>query len=538
MATIEPLGEGAYKAHGIPWDELKQVDPRPRKLGGDCYALQNRWAALALYRYASPAVQDDLFLDRLEVELSRALKLPGGRTFRHPPEEALYPYQQAGVQYALQRPHTLFGDEPGLGKTSQAIVTANESGAEKVLVVCPASVRLQWADQIRRWVWPRNAPTPDGLPMVNTVLKGSDGIYQGKLPSWTVISYDLIVRSKAIQEAIARRGFEFAILDEVHYLKSFEAQRTRALFGHPDVGDDNGLVGETDRVLGLTGTPLPNRPRECYAVARTMNWEAIGYLAEGPFRGRYNPSIPLPNGFSREEVARPWELQARLRAHFMVRRSKRAVLPQLPQVSWDILRLEPNAEVKRVLRAEEQTGIDPLTFNASDFKAQGAIATVRREMGEAKVPLVVDHVKRLFDGGEHKLVVFTWHREVLAQLREQLADFGVTHIQGGMTAKAAHEAKERFVQDPATRLFVGQIQSCGVGINGLQEVAQTAVFAEASWVPGDNEQAVDRLARIGQKGAVFAQFLVAPGGMDDKVLSSAIDKVHGVHAALDAVTGG
>ena len=818
MPIVTHTQDGGFKAHGVPWDELKKVESYPQSLGSGWYSLPTRWAALALYRYGDAAVQDDLFLEHLEVDLSRALEMPGARQFRHPPEEELYPYQKAGVQYTLGRPHTLIGDPPGLGKqaaldtkiltphgwttmgeirvgdqvigsdghptavtgvfpqgvkpsyrvtlqegastrcgpehlwavktannlkhgtgwmvktaqqlmdmgtqwadgenkwfipsvevqgddvdlpidpyvlgvgraleamglrvksgersipetyqhasfaqrlallrglmdadgsclknrstyhtksaqlaedvaslvrslggaakvrwynrenegkgheaqvtvrlnhcpfwgqrkagawepptgshrvskyiqsieyvgeeaqqcisvaapdglyvtddyivthnTSQSIVSANESGAQKVLVVCPASVRLQWADQIKRWVWPRNARTPTGLPMINLLLKGSDGVYQGKLPSWTIISYDLIARSKAIQEAVIRRGFDFVILDEIHYLKSFDARRTQAIFGHPDPKiNDVPVVSGASRILGLTGTPLPNRPRECYAVARTFNWDVIDRMGEKAFMGKYNPKVPTGGKFTTHDTARPWELQARLRASIMVRRDKRAVLPQLPAVSWDILRLEPNTAVKAVLRAEAQTGIDPLDFDTSNFQAQGAIATVRREMGEAKVPLVLDHVVMMLDGGEPKVVIFTWHRDVLTMLAEELDAFGVTTLKGGMTAKGAHEAKERFVQNPNVRVFIGQIQACGVGINGLQEVCQTAVFAEASWTPGDNEQAVDRLARIGQTGAVSAQFLVAPGGMDDKVLSASVGKAHDTHNVLDARAG-
>lgn len=534
MPIVTHTKDGGFKAHGVPHSELVKVENYPQSLGSGWYSIPTRWAALALFPYADDGVKDDLFLEHLEVQQSRALELPGVRQLQHPPEEELYPYQRAGVRYAQERKHTLFGDMPGLGKTSQAIVSANEKGAEKVLVVCPASVRLQWAEQVKRWVWPRNAPTPSGLPMINLLLKGSDGVYAGKLPSWTIVSYDLVTRSRAIQEAILRRGFDLTILDEVHYLKSFTANRTQVLFGNPEKNtNDNPIVAGSSTILGLTGTPLPNRPRECYAITRTFAWHAIDHMGEKGFLSKYNPKMPTGGKATKYSVARPWELQARLRANFMIRRNKRDVLPQLPAVSWEIMRLEPNKEVKAVLRAEAQTGIDPLDFDTSDFKAQGAIATVRREMGEAKVPLVVDHVGMMLDGGVHKVVIFTWHRDVLATLADKLASFGVTTLKGGMTANAAHAAKEKFVQDPNTRVFIGQIQACGVGINGLQEVCQTAVFAEASWTPGDNEQAVDRLARIGQEGAVTAQFLVAPGGMDDKVLSSSIGKAHDTHNVLD-----
>lgn len=487
------------------------------------------YAALAMWDIATPRAADSLFMERLEYEASWAQDYTA-REFRMPPWEDLFPFQKAGVAYKMDRDNTLIADQPGLGKTAQAIVIANELAAERVLVVAPASVRLQWRDMFYRWIWPRNHHTGTKCPVCNVILSSKDLIYKGPKPHWTILSYDLIVRSRVVYETLLKKHFDMIIFDEIHYLKTYEAQRTRALFG---TGNWEGIAQNADTLLGLTGTPLPNRPRECYAVARNFNWESIDLLSEDKFRAKYNPSRKMPSGYVLEQVGRLPELQNRLRCNFMVRRMKRDVMHQLPEVQYELTFIEPNAGVKAALREESMLDIDPMDLKSEDMDTQGALATVRREMGEAKVPLVVEHVSRLLNGGVDKLVVFTWHRTVLAMLNEELAPFGVVSVPGGSTATQKHERKRQFIQDPNTRIFMGNILACGTGTDGLQEVCSMAVFAEASWVPGDNDQAVDRLWRIGQQRNVLAQFLVAPGGLDAKVLGSALEKTEDIHNTLD-----
>ena len=256
-------------------------------------------------------------------------------------------------------------------------------------------------------------------------------------------------------------------------------------------------------------------------------------MSEDRFRFRFNPSITVPGGKMIEKTGRLPELQNRLRCNFMVRRLKKEVLHQLPSVTYELTYVEPNAGVKKALRHERMLGVDPLHLGQVDGDIMGRVSTVRREMGEAKVPLVVQHVRDLFDSGLEKLVLFTWHRSVLAHLADELASLGVVTVPGGSTATQKHVRKETFMQDPNTRIFIGNILACGTGTDGLQKVCSHVVFAEASWVPGENDQAVDRLWRMGQNRGVLAQFLVAEGGMDQRVLGSAIEKAGNIDTTLD-----
>jgi SWI/SNF-related matrix-associated actin-dependent regulator 1 of chromatin subfamily A len=479
------------------------------------YFTREPYAALALWDEADAAAQAQLWHLRNEWEASRASEWTGTR-HRQPADVALYPYQEAGVAYALERRHAILGDQPGLGKTAQAIVIANEIGAKRVLVVCPAAVRAQWAKAIRVW-------STQARPTVYLVNKSADGV--SPTAGWTIVSYDLC--RGTLRQTLENGGWDYVVIDEAHYLKTPDALRTRALFG----GGENewpGITQEVGKIVALTGTPLPNRPRECYTLVRNLCWDAFDWASYDQFAFKFNPSY-----MGREEVGRLPELQNRLRCNLLVRRLKREVLTQLPEVMFELSYVETTADVRRVLHAEAMIDIDPTDLTGTSMAVQGEISTLRREMGEAMAPQVVDHVKDALDGGVDKLVLFAHHRSVMDTLEAGLAKFGVCRIDGATSPVNREIRKRQFMTDPGKRVMLGNIQSMGTGVDGLQEVASLVIFAEASWVPGENHQAVDRLHRIGQRSAVLARFMVAEGSFAERILGTAIGKERNIHDALD-----
>lgn len=444
-----------------------------------------------------------------------------------PPDRELMPFQKAGVEYALGRKNVLIGDQPGLGKTAQAIVLANEMRAKRVLVICPANVRRHWRREIMAW---STAERPRGY----LIEKSSDGVSPTAL--FTITSFELM-RSPSIHAALMREHFDLIVIDEAHYLKTPQALRTRALFGGGQFR--TWLAQRAEKVVALTGTPLPNRPRECYTLARALCWDAIDWMSEDAFKFRFNPSFKdWETGFAREDVGRLPELQARLRCNFMVRRMKSEVLTQLPAKTLEVVQLDPDADVKKVLRAEGPLTNLPLDelykLIATDFSVGGTpISTLRRMMGEATAPLVADHLEYLLDSGVEKMFVAVHHRSVMKLLVERLGKHGVVTIDGSTSPAGREMRKEEFVNDPKCHFLFGQLQAAGIGIDGLQHASSFVVFAEASFVPGENEQFIDRLHRHGQKSHVQAQFLVAPGSISEKILGDFVAKAHEIHDALD-----
>lgn len=493
------------------------------------------YAAASFGGFATPRALENLTPLLREIEASKALT--SGAHIRVPSDKELWPFQKASVAYALQRKYTLIADQPGLGKTPIAIAYANEIRARRILCIVPANIRRQWERRIREWStmrWPYS---------VYPVYHGRDGIHP--TANWTVISYDL-ARDPAILAALLRGTYDLLILDEAHMLKTMTTKRTRAVFGdniHPDFTP---LAAQCGAVMALTGTPLPNRPREAYVLARNLCWDAIDFASEDDFRERFNPSR-MEEGerynaekkcmetyrYIDERAGRHAELQNRLRVNFMARHLKREVMPQLKMPVFDIIHLTETSAVKQALAAEKLLDIDPETFQGADMTIDGQFAIVRQQMGIALAPQVADYMDMLIDGGEEKLVLAGWHHAVLDIWQDKLEHHGIVRIDGRTSAKQKDRNVQRFREDPSIKICMGNMQSMGTGTDGLQDVCNHVLIGEPSVVPGDNEQMVDRLDRGGQDHTVQAEFFVAPNSIMERILASSLRKMQVTHAALD-----
>lgn len=489
------------------------------------------YAAAAFGSYATPAARQQI--GGILAAIASSWKASSGAHVRMPADKELWEFQKADIEYALQRNNTLIGDQPGLGKTPVAICFANEIAAKRVLVLCPASIRLQWVKRIREWTtmpWPY---------VVHPILHGRSGVHP--TAQWTVVSYDL-ARTPAIGRALAEGFYDLLILDEAHYLKTSDSGRSRSVFGGGHDPKFAPLASRSGAILALTGTPLPNRPREAYTLARALNWDCIDWMSEDRFRERFNPSMRREwfdeaSGQNRvgvdERSGRHAELQNRLRANIMVRHMKRDVMTQLKLPVYDIIQLEETGPVKQALKAERLLDIDPEHLEGADAAVFGQIASVRKLMGIALAPQVADYIEMLIRGGEEKLVVFAWHIEVMNMLEKRLARYGLVRIDGSTGATRKERLVQRFITEPGIRIVLGNLLSMGTGTDGLQLVCNHALIAEPDWTPGVNEQAFDRLDRGGQTRQVLGDIFVAPGSFAERVLAAALRKNQTTHKALD-----
>lgn len=490
------------------------------------------YAACAFAQEATPRAKAELHGILQNIEASYAPT--SSSRFKCPADKELWAFQKADLDYALQRKNTLIGDQPGLGKTPTAICFANEINAKRVLVICPASIRLQWVKRIREWTtlkWPYT---------VHAILNGSNGVHPNA--EWTVVSYDLAKR-EAIGKALAKGSYDLIILDEAHYLKTPDADRTRAIFGGGKSRFFEPLASRTERMLALTGTPLPNRPREAYTLARGLCFDSIDWFSEDRFNERFNPSqkierIDLLTGRTKiaidERTGRHAELQNRLRANFMVRHLKRDVMPQLHLPVYDLIQIDPDKPaVKAALKAESLLHIDPEHLEGADAATLGHVAVVRRLMGIAMAPQVADYIDMLIEGDEEKLVIFAWHVEVMDMLERAWEKHGIIRIDGSTSTRQREARVEKFQTEPRIKIALGNILSMGTGVDGLQHVCNHALIAEPDWTPGNNIQCFDRLDRGGQTRQVQGDIFVAPGSFAEKVLASALRKLQVTNKALD-----
>jgi SWI/SNF-related matrix-associated actin-dependent regulator 1 of chromatin subfamily A len=467
-----------------------------------------------------------------QIELSRALD--GKGTTKLPPGIELWDYQKATLDYLLKRKGGINGDQPGLGKTPTSIAYCNEREAQRVLVIVPASVRIQWGEQIKKF---------STIPAVkvSVMLKVKDGIHP--TAHYQVISYDA-ARNPAIIRAISKYRWNVMICDEAHKMKNIEALTTRAVLGN-NKGDYNhgdikmkAIAGYCDEHLALTGTLLLNRPSECYVLFRFFDWEAIDFMSEQKFKDRYNRQADLTTiegkRFKLESTSLEHELQNRLRVNVLARHEKKDVLKFMKPPRYSIVRCEENSTVKSALDAEGMLDI-PLDEiqTTKDFEILGHIAAVRRLMGMALAPQIADYAADFLEGSDEKLVIFGWHIDVLSIFEQELSKFGTVRVDGGKSPAARQKAVDDFINDDKVRVFLGNIQSAGTGLDGLQKVCSRCYLAEPDWVPAQNEQAVSRLDRFGQLSVVNAEIFVAPGSISEKILVRAIEKMNVIHHVLD-----
>lgn len=361
------------------------------------------------------------------------------------------------------------------------------------------------------------------------------------------MSYEM-ARTPAIAKALLKGHYDLLILDEAHYLKSPEARRTKAILGPVQFhsgGSDTSLLPIADRcnrILALTGTPLPNRPREAYTLARGLCYDSIDYMSERAFGERFNPIVkreiedPVTGHVkivTDERTGRHSELQNRLRTNFMTRHLKRDVLTQLRLPVYDLVQVEETGPVKQALKAESMLDLDPETLAGADAAALGEVATVRRMMGIAMAPQVCDYVEMLIEGGEEKVVLFGWHHEVLDIYEHKLHKYGVARVDGSTTPAQKDKIIRRFIEDPMVHVITGNLLSLGTGTDGLQYVSNHALIGEPSWTPGENIQGFDRLDRFGQRNTVQGDIFVAPNSFAERILASSLRKLQNIHKALD-----
>ena len=514
------------------------------------------YAAAAFAEFATPRARGEL--DWIIREIASSWALDADRHFEIPADEELRPFQKGSIAYALDRKHALIADEPGLGKTVQAITIANEIQAKRKLVICPAQIRLQWARQVQRW-------TTQKRQGIYLITSSKNGVHP--TAEWTVASYEMAT-SPGVLRALSKGSYDMLVLDEAHRLKNSETQRTHAVFGYQDgkvrlgrphgqqrakiwnQGDEelNALAMSAEKIVALTGTPLPNRPRECYTLARHLAWDSIDWMSEDRFRDRFNPSevkTGTRTNAEGEEETYTWndersgrhaELQARLRSHFMVRHLKKDVLTHLKPPVYDLVYVDADTPaIRAALAAEKLLDIDPETLDGRGFSLGGdiPISTARRLMGEAMAPWCVEYVDMLLSDGEPKVCVFAHHHSVMNHVQERLGKYGLLRIDGSTSGPRKQKLVDLFIREKGNRVLLGELVSLGTGTDGLQEVCGRAVIIEPDWVPGNNIQAFDRLHRDGQTRTVLGDIVVVKDSLAEKILVNALRKLRVQHAALD-----
>jgi len=440
------------------------------------------------------------------------------------------PFQVAGIAYARDHAKCLIADEMGLGKTIQAIGLINLLHLRKILIVCPASLKINWEREMRKWL-------VDGqsIEIENGTWRDADVC---------IVNYDIL---KKHAETIRNIQWDILIGDESHYVKNHKAQRTKLFFSIP-----------AGRKLLLTGTPVLNRPIELFPMLQDFGvYFARSFWRYGErycdmSRNRFGTDV---SGASNVE-----ELGTKLRETCMVRRQKSVVIAELPDKMRQIIPLPTNgadkvvqAEAKAYASYENQTkdarnklaklrksGVkadsDEYRAAVAEMKAQmvsfGDIARLRHETALRKVDVASDAILEAVDSSKH-VIVFAHHKDVLDGINSKLTDAGITTTV--LTGDTPINVRQQMVDDfqaGKTQVFLGSTAACGVGLTLTK--SSHVIFVEMEWTPAIMEQAEDRAHRIGQKNAVLVQYLVYDGSIDGMLAHKIVDKEEIIEGIMES----
>lgn len=459
-------------------------------------------------------------------------------------------FQREGVSFLESRDGcALLGDDMGLGKTVQAAawLQLRWEDALPALVVCPSSLKLNWARELRKFTELTVAVVGGRYNELNSVEPGVAEVY--------VVNYDVLAvpsvcekcngegkyintkgleqkckRCKGTGKDVALRpdleqlGIRTVILDECQYIKNYDTQRSRAV----------ALLGRlAAHRMGLSGTPIENRPVEFFPTLNFIDpqqwnsWWKFVHRYCGAEQGRYGWDF---SGASNVE-----ELHHVLTSTRMVRRTKDEVLKDLPPKQRSVVPVEIDNRDEYNAAAEDYIeylrGVNPEKVSKAErAKALVRINGLKRLCIQGKLAGCIEWIEDYLNG-DRKLVVFSLHLDVLDALEERFGEMAV-RVDGGVSGPARQDAVDAFQENPEKRLFLGQLKAAGVGLT--LTAASATVTLELGWNPSAHDQAEDRVHRIGQQAdSVMAYYLVASGTIDEDLADLIDAKRETIRAILD-----
>jgi len=452
---------------------------------------------------------------------------------------------QARLLEAVRRGHRTFllADEPGLGKTAQAILAATVADAYPMLAVVPNVVKINWAREVERWTPHRRV----------TVIHG-DGEDMDAFADVFVVNYEILDRHLSWTSTL---GFRSMVVDEAHFIKNLGSQRSRHVLALAERIRAR-TPGGNPLLMALTGTPLINDVEDFRAIWRFLGWitgdqpspalvrrlEDIGLTpADHAFypaardavismgivrRRKADVASDLP---AKRVVDLPVELDDALGRS--IRRAERALGKRLAARYHGLLDArkegtgtgEPDVELMRRVALSE-------LHSANSSGGTENVFTMVRKIGQGKATLAADYAAQLARSAG-KVVLFAKHIDVMDTAERVLGDAGLAtvSIRGDQTSLQRQRAIDAFQKDPDVAVAVCSLTAAGVGLN--LHASSNVVLAELSWTAAEQEQAIDRLHRIGQQEPVTAWRILAAHTIDTKI-AELIDSKAGLAArALD-----
>lgn len=429
-------------------------------------------------------------------------------------------FQEHGSEFLQGKQEAMLLDDAGLGKSAQVLAAADKLQLPRILCVGPAVASVSWRSQVRIW-----------SPKRRFVDLDMAGVFGLELPGVYFVSYDMLSRranSDLLGQLLGCVDWDLLVLDEAQYLKNPGSNRTSAVYGAATTGraDPLALVSNARRVWLLSGTLTPNHNGELYPHLRAL----FGLPSEQhEFEDDYCVVRETVYGRSIARNRNTAQLR-RLIAPHILRRLKSAVLTELAPMEFFTAPIAlDEAVVRKILAYSMAPGkyalaeaaalsADPDALLAF-LEEQPNFAAARRDLGLAKTPGCAAWVEDRLNSGERKVIVFAVHTAVIDGLRNALADHSPVVLDGRTTTAGRIRAVDAFQNDPATRVFIGQLVAAGTAIT--LTASSCVFFAEYAGTPGLNYQAASRAHRIGQNCGVQVYFGMVPDSLDAAIAETA-----------------
>ena len=423
-------------------------------------------------------------------------------------------HQKVAIEKLLANDKFILADDMGLGKTTSAVIGALESGAKKVLIVCPASLKINWQREISNY--------SDRRVLI------VEGRKWGSTFDFYIINYDIIKNYHTTDKSedsddyklLVNEGFDLAIVDEAHYISNTTANRTRLL---------NDVLEKIPKVWLLTGTPMTSRPINYFNLLKivdsplTLNWQSyVRRYCKGYQFTVGNRKVWNTSGASNLD-----ELRERTKS-YVLRRMKTDILDLPEKIVTPVF-----VELTSKMYDEE---LEEFTRISNDKKNDETISVtlnrlmkIRQLISYEKIPYTCELIDKCLEQGK-KVIVLTNFTMTLDMLHDKYKKNSVT-LDGRMNKDKRQENVDRFQTDDKIKVFIGNIKAAGVGIT--LTAAEVVIMNDLSFVPADHSQGEDRAYRYGQKNSVLVYYPVFENTIE-KVIYNILQKKKNV---IDQVMG-
>ena len=393
-------------------------------------------------------------------------------------------HQKEAVQKLVENKKFILADDMGLGKTTSTIIAALEANSKKVLIICPATLKINWKREIENYS--------------DKSIYIAEGKNFSTDADFVIINYDIIKNfhdpKKKDDSEILKANFDLVIVDEAHYIKNGQAQRTKLI---------NDLVKTVDRLWLLTGTPMTSRPMDYFNLLSLVdspvskNWMAyaIRYCQGYQFNvgGRKVWNITGASNLD--------ELRERTAATIL-RRLKENVL-DLPDKIITPVYLRLKSKNYEEVMGEYYDWYDKNPDESKSLTVQfSKLTKVRQIIADEKISQTIEIAENIIEQ-DKKVIIFCNFTDSLNKIIEHFGKSAVK-LDGSMSKPERQRSVDEFQDNPKVKVFVGNIKAAGVGITLTS--AEAVIMNDLSFLPSDHAQAEDRAYRYGQKNNVLVYY--------------------------------